>query len=133
MPKAAGRNYILTKGAAVVGGVRALSLKLDATPIDITDNDSDGIVELFATETASKQLSISVSGIFTDMTLRTLAMNSSASLFITDLTFTHAGGILANDIISGNFFMTNYEDSATYEGPGEFSATFVSSGPWTAA
>ena len=133
MAKAAGRKYLLKKGGTVIGGVRALSMKLDATPINISDNDSAGLQELLAVESASKSLSIDVSGVYTDNVLRALMMAPTADLLITDLTFTHGGALAANDIISGNFYMSNYTDDASHEDAGMFSATFTSSGPWSAA
>jgi predicted secreted protein len=133
MPKAAGRSYLLKKGGTVIGGVKALSMKMDSTPIDVTDNDSAGVQTLLTGAAASKTLSIDVSGVYTDNVLRAIMMDPAADRLLTDLTFTHGGSGASSDVITGNFFITNYTDTATHDGPGEFSATFTSSGNWTAA
>lgn len=132
MAKAAGRTYLLKKAAVVIGGVRALSMKIDSTPIDVTDNDSSGNVTLLAGAAASKSLSMDVSGVYTDNVLRAIMMDPTADRLLTDLTFEHGGAAAANNVISGNFFITNYTDTATHDGAGEFSATFTSSGAWAA-
>ena len=132
MAKAAGRTYILKKAGTVIGGVRSTSVKFDSTPIDVTDNDSSGVTTLLAGAAANKSLSIDVSGVYTDNVLRAIMMDPAADRLLTDLTFEHGGALPANNVISGNFFMTNYTDDGTHDGPGVFSATFTSSGVWAA-
>lgn len=132
MAKAAGRKYLLKKASVTIGGVTALSFKLDATPIEVTDNDSAGLTEYLPVDAGSKQLSIEVSGIYTDNVLRALAISPTADLLLTDLSLVHPGSGAATDTITGNFYMTNYSDNGTKDGPVEFTATFMSSGPWAA-
>lgn len=133
MAKRAGRNLLLKRGTDVIGGVRMLSIKFDATPIDVTDADSDGLVTYLAGEAATKQVSIEVSGILDTNFLRVDAINPTTDLLMTNLTFTDPGAPIAGDVISGNFFMTNFTSTGSYDAAVEFSATFTSSGAWTAA
>lgn len=131
--KAAGRDYLLLKSAVAIAGVRLVGMKFNATPIDITDADSDGVQELLAGASATMSLEINVSGIYTDNVLRAIAVNPATDRLITDLTLSHPGAGTPTDIVTGNFFMTSYEDSGAHDGPVEFLATFTSSGDWAAA
>lgn len=133
MAKGAGRLYLLKKGGTAIGGVRALSMSMDSTPIDVTNADSSGVQTLLAGAAALKTLSIEVSGVYDDNVLRGIMMDPAADRLLTDLTFTHGAAGTSNDVITGNFFITNYTDTAAHDGAGEFSATFTSSGPWSAA
>lgn len=133
MAKGAGRNLLLKKASAVVAGVRMLSLKFDATPIDVTDADSDGLITYLAGEAASKQLTIEVSGLQDDNVFRALILTPGQDMLITDLTFSDPSRGAASDVLSGNFFMTNYTQTGNHDGAIEFSATFTSSGTWSFA
>ena len=130
MAKGAGRNLLLQKASVTVAGVRMLSLKFDATPIDVTDADSDGITTYLSGEAASKQLTIEVSGLQDSNLFRSLIIAPGQDMLITDLTFTDPSRVAASDVLSGNFYMTNYTQSGAHDGAVEFSATFTSSGVW---
>lgn len=133
MAKRAGRNLVLKKGLDIIGGVRMLSVKFDATPIDVTDSDSNGIIALLSGEAASKQVTIEASGVADTNFLRSLAVAPGTNLLLTDLTFTDPGAPPAGDILSGDFFMTSYAENGSHDGAVEFSASFVSSGAWAVA
>ena len=130
MPKAAGRLAEVRRGATLIGGVRVSTIAFAAEPIDVTDRDSNGIVELLSAN-STQQLTLTVEGIYTDVTLRTIALTTGTSKLITDLTFRFADALAAADILGGNFFMTAYEEGNPHDDAATFSATFVSSGPWT--
>ena len=129
MPKAAGRLAEVRRGATMIGGVRVSTIAFAAEPIDVTDRDSNGIIELLATA-ATQQVTLTVEGIYTDVTLRTIAMTPATSKLLTDLTFKFADALTAADTLGGNFFMTEYEEGNPHDDATTFSATFVSSGPW---
>jgi predicted secreted protein len=132
MAKAAGRNMLLKKAGTVIGGVRVTGLKMGATPIDVTDKDSAGIVELLSGAEESIQLTLTVSGVEKDAVLRGVALSTTAGAkLVTDLTLTFASALAAADILAGNFFMTEYSEDGDYKDAVMFSATFVSSGTWT--
>ena len=127
MAKVAGRNALVKKNGTVIGGVRVSNITLDAQPIDITDNDSDGLQELLSGDVARRSLGFSVEGLEEDQVLRDVAMSPTAELLLTDMTFTFANG----DVISGSFFMSNYTEGNPYEDSATFTASFTSSGAWT--
>lgn len=130
MAKVAGREATLLKNAVAIGGVRVTTISVANEPIDVTDKDSAGIIQLLAAA-STKQITISVEGVYSEPTLRDIAFNASASPLLTDLTFEFADALTAADTISGNFFMTSYEEGNPHDDATEFSAEFVSSGTWT--
>lgn len=130
MAKAAGRLAVLSKAATPIGGVRVTTLSVANEPIDVTDKDSAGLVEVLATA-ATKQITLSVEGVYTDPVLRAIAMSPSGSPLVTDLTFKFADALAAADLLEGDFFMTSYEEGNPHDDAATFSAEFVSSGVWT--
>lgn len=135
MAKVAGRKSALLKNAVAIGGIRNITVSGSAGPIDVTDKDSLGLTTLLsgAGDWAERQITISVDGVYTDPVLRNLMIDPAVEVYLTDLTFTFGSALAAKDTISGNFFMTSYEEGADYKDAATFSATFVSSGTWTFA
>lgn len=132
MPKAAGRKAVVSKNAVAIGGVRMLSFKMDATPIDVTDKDSNGLVEyLTGTDYSTRQLSFDVEGVYRDPLLRDIAFDPTLSLLLTDMTFKFADALAAKDTIGGSFFMSSYEEGNPHDDGVEFKCSFQSSGTWT--
>lgn len=132
MAKVAGREATLLKNSVAIGGVRVTTISIANEPIDVTDKDSAGIVELLSVA-ATKQITISVEGVYKDPVLRNIAFSAAGSPLLTDLTFEFADALTAADTISGNFFLTSYEEGNPHDDATEFSAEFVSSGTWTLA
>lgn len=130
MAKAAGRLAVLSKNSVAIGGVRVTTISISNEPIDVTDKDSNGIVELLSVA-ATKQITISVEGVYKDPVLRDLAFSAAGSPLLTDLTFKFADALAAADTVAGNFFLTSYEEGNPHDDGVEFSAEFVSSGAWT--
>lgn len=132
MAKAPGRLAVLSKGATPIAGVRVTTISIANESIDVTDRDNAGIVELLAVA-ATRQITISVEGVYSTPVLRDIAFGPTTSPLVTDLTFKFADGLATADIIAGNFFLTSYEEGNPYDDAAEFSAEFVSSGAWTLA
>lgn len=130
MAKAAGRLAVLSKNATAIGGVKVTTISIANEPIDVTDRDSSGIIELLAVA-ATRQITISVEGVYKDPVLRDIALDAAGSPLLTDLTFKFADALAAKDTIGGNFFLTKYEEGNPHDDATEFSAEFVSSGTWT--
>lgn len=130
MAKAAGRLAVVSKNSVAIGGVRVSNIAVDATPIDVTDNDSAGLQELLAVN-GMKVLTFDVEGVAKDVVLREVAMTAATSHFLTDMSFKFADGLTAADTITGNFFMTSYKEGNDYKEATTFSASFTSSGAWT--
>ena len=129
MAKAAGRLAQVLKNAVVIGGVRVTNIQVDYTPIDVTDNDSVGLQELLE-DYSTGVLTFDVEGVQKDAVLRGIAMDPSTTKLLTDMTFRFADALSAADIVSGNFFMTSYQEGNDYKEASTFSASFTSSGAW---
>ena len=129
MAKAAGRLAVLKKNNTAIGGIKVTSFKIGNTPIDVTDRDSNGFIELLPAA-SSRQLTLSCSGIHDDAVLRDLALDTAANPLLTDLTFEFADALAAVNVLAGNFFLASYEESNDDAEATTFSAEFVSSGMW---
>jgi predicted secreted protein len=129
MAKSAGRLAVLALGGTPIGGVKVTTIKFTAEPIDVTDRDSAGVIELLAAS-ASEQVTLTVTGWAEDVVLRALWSSPGTSKLLTNLSFRYADALAAADTVTGNFFMTDYEENNPDDNATDFSATFVSSGPW---
>ena len=132
MAKAAGRLATLSKDSTVIGGTRVTNIQVDYTPIDVTDNDSDGLQELLALSGMSV-MTFDVEGVYKDPVLRDIAMDPTTTQLLTDLTFDFADGGVGSATVSGDFFMLNYKEGNDYKEATTFSASFTSSGAWSVA
>lgn len=130
MAKAAGRLAVLSKNNVAVGGVRVTTISWSGETIDVTDADSDGVVELLG-ELASEQITLSVEGVTKDVVLRAAALDAGTSRKLTDITFKFADALSAADTISGDFVITSYEEGNPHDDASTFSAEFQSSGAWS--
>lgn len=133
MAKAAGRKAELRKNNVLIGGVRVLTIKVDTTPIDVTDRDSAGLVEFLtgAGDWATRQITLDVEGVYKDPVLRDIAFEPTATQVLTDLTFKFVDALAAKDTIGGTFQMLSYEEGNPHDDAGTFKASFASSGTWT--
>lgn len=132
MAKAPGRNAVVSKNSVVIGGVRVSNVQVDYTPIDVTDNDSGGLQELLG-DYSMGVLTFDVEGLYKDVVLRALAMDSTSSKLLTDMSFKFADALAPADTITGNFFLLSYKEGNDYKEATTFSASFTSSGAWTVA
>ncbi|HCZ00178.1 MAG: hypothetical protein A3D16_12140 [Rhodobacterales bacterium RIFCSPHIGHO2_02_FULL_62_130] len=132
MAKVAGRLAVLSKASTAIGGVRVSTISIANESIDVTDKDSNGVIELLATA-ATQQVSISVEGVYDDPVLRDIAFGPGVSPLLTDLTFKFADALTTADTIAGNFFLSSYEEGNPHDDATDFKAEFVSSGAWTLA
>ena len=130
MAKAAGRLAVVSKNAITLGGVRVMNIQVDNTPIDVTDQDSTGLQTLLAVA-SMRVLSFDVEGVYTNPTLRDIAMDPTASQTLSDMTFKFSDGVALKDTIGGSFFMASYKEGNDYKEATTFSASFTSSGTWT--
>jgi|APFre7841882793_1041355.scaffolds.fasta_scaffold135132_1 predicted secreted protein len=130
MAKAPGRLAVVSKNAVTLGGVRVMNIQVDNTPIDVTDQDSTGLQTLLAVA-SMRVLSFDVEGVYTNPTLRDIAMDPTASQTLSDMTFKFSDGTALKDTIGGTFFMASYKEGNDYKEATTFSASFTSSGTWT--
>lgn len=131
MPKAAGRLAVVSRGATPIASVLVSTISVANEPIDVTDRDSNGIVTLLAAA-ATRQVTLSVEGYANDPTIRNVGFGTGSQL-LTDLSFRFADALTAADTITGDFFLTSYEETNPHDAASEFSCEFVSSGPWLLA
>lgn len=132
MAKAPGRLAILSKGGTPIAGCRVTTIKWSGTSIDVTDKDSNGIMEVLG-QVATQQVTLTVEGVYSLPVLRDIAFDTTISKLLTDLTFKYADALPAKDTIAGNFFFSDYEEGNPHDAEVTFSASFASSGAWTLA
>lgn len=132
MAASAGRLLLVKKAGTTIAAVRAKTISVENTPIDITSDDSGGIVTLLSGVNASRQLKLSVSGVASDTTLRAAAFSTSAGgPHLTDITIVDPVESSGADTITCDWYVTKYERSGEHDGEEQFSAELVSSGAWT--
>ena len=130
MAKAPGRLAVLAKNAVPIAGITELTLKSEATSIDVTDFAAAGVQTLLA-QAARRSLTISCKGFVDSAVLRDILCDPAVSPTLTDLTFKFADALVAKDTIGGTFFMTSYEENNPEDQAADFSAEFQSAGLWT--
>lgn len=128
---AAGRDMLIKKATVAIAGIKVTGLSVDNTPIDITSNDSVGIQKLMAVS-AKRAMTINVSGVETDGVLWAIAMGTGSQL-LTDLTFVQPAAGSTADVVTCDWYMSNYKADGDTADAVQFSATFMSSGSWVAA
>ena len=131
MAKAAGRTALLKKAGTAIGGLRNIVVKIDGAPIDVSDQNSAGMVTLLSGAFVGRQMTIDCDGVQEDPVLRNIGADPTQALYLTDLTFIFGNALAAKDTITGDFFMTNYTENSPYDDAIDFSASFASSGAWT--
>lgn len=132
MPKAAGRLAVISVAGTAVASIRVSTISIANEPIDVTDRDSAGIVELLNVA-ATRQITLSGEGLANSPVLRDIAFDPAGSPMVTNVTFRFADALAAKDTIACNFFITSYEESNPHDDAAEFSIEMVSSGAWTHA
>lgn len=126
-----GRTVSVKWNGTTVAGVRTKSLSIAGSPVDVTNDDDAGVRKLLAVP-GQVDVSISVSGIVLNNTLRTASL--SASSRIANAQFL-AGGFEGSPTntqgISGDFFLASYKETGEYQGARTFEAEFQSAGAIT--
>jgi TP901-1 family phage major tail protein len=132
MAISAGRDFLIKKNSVTVAACRAKTLTMNATPIDITNDDSAGIVTLLDGADSSVQLSLSFDGVASETTIKALAFSTTAgSRMLTDITITDPTETSGTDVLTGDWYITKYELTGPYDLEMTFSMEMVSSGAWT--
>ena len=119
-----GRKMTVSIGGSVIAGCRTKSVSISKTPIDVTDDDDDGVRKLLA-EAGQVDVSISVDGITKSTVLRDAAKAPEGALSAVVVTFGDAG------TFTGNCFVSSYEESGSYNDAVTFSATLEFAGAIT--
>lgn len=125
MSASIGREFLIKRGSVVIAGVRSKSVSINGEAVDITSDDDGGYRTLLST-VGTKSMDLSVEGVSKDADLRD-AMLSGSTLLLTDVNLEYPNG----DTVSGNFFLTSFEESAPYNEATTFTASLQSSGEFT--
>lgn len=124
MAAKAGRQVVFTWGSesppVEIAGVREKSVELNGEPIDITSDENDGWRTLLSIP-AENQVNVNLSGVTKD---RTLVTDWFAGTRTREAVFTFPDG----SVITGEFFLATYSETATYNEAVAFEASLQSTG-----
>lgn len=130
MPALTGRRLRLKNGpiltATAVVGARQEDVTIANGEIDVTDKDDNGYRTLM-NDWGQRSIDVSVAGLLKDDSLIEIATSSSGSVLLTEYTL-EIEGIGA---FEGDFYMNNLQLGAPHDNAVTFTATFLSSGPYT--
>lgn len=125
MTAKSGRGLKIKKGVTVIAGVRTKTVTMNGSPVDVTTDDENGY-RTYLAEAGEIGIDWTVEGMTKDSVLRAAALTNT-TLELTDITIEYPNG----DTLSGNVFMSSFEESGTYNDAVTFSATLQSSGEMT--
>lgn len=122
-----GRDLLIKKGVAAIGGLRETGYSVDSSPIDITSKD-DGGHRALAGFSGVESLDISGTGVVKDSVLQDIAFaGAGTSKLMTDITIEWGDGAS----VSGDFYLASYESNGNHDGEETYSLTLQSSEAWT--
>lgn len=123
-----GRAIQVKRGSspALITGVRTKSISISGSSIDVTNDDDAGIRKLMDMP-GEVAVSISISGITKEATLRDEALLATDRVLPTEFTLPGA----TPGKFAGDFFLASYTETGEYQGAGTFEATFESAGTVT--
>lgn len=122
MPAIKGRDILVSIDGTPVAGVRAKSITINGSPIDITSDDDAGVRKLMD-EPGQVDVNISVSGVaINQAVLRALSLNRTDR--VKPMTFMFGGS--PGNGFQGQFFMQGYTESGEHTGPATFECDFLS-------
>lgn len=125
-----GRGVTLTLDGTTVMCFRTLEITHNGESIDATDSCSDGFRELLE-ESSEESLDISVDGIARSAFLRDLFLGSNTRVLEgAVLTWPISNGGTANATLVGDFRLSGYTESVSYNELTTFTVTLESTGPW---
>ena len=128
MSKGAGRNFYISKNSTKIAAVRVTTLTWAGNPIDVTSNDDSGITSYLTGVFATETMEMTVEGVADGDVLSDIAFGATYSArHMSDITLTRHNG----DVISGNFILTNYQETGNYNEAVTFTATIVRNGAHT--
>lgn len=124
MAASAGRQITLNWGntspPTEIGGLREKGVEMNGEPIDITSDDDDGWRKLLSIP-AQNEVTISISGVTKDNTLKNAWFTGART---EDVVITLADG----STLTGEFMLTSYTETGTYNEATVFEGELQSSG-----
>jgi len=123
MTASAGREISFSWDSNPILGVREKGVVLNGEPINVTSDEDSGVQTLLEIS-AEDAVTITLSGVTKDTILKTAWFSGART---EDCVLTYADGYE----ISGTFFLSNYEETGTYNDAVTFTATLNSTGAVT--
>lgn len=119
MAEILGRKVVVTVGTTPVATARTTSMAINNEAVNITSAGDDGVRRIMS-EAGEKSVEVTLDGLYTDSSLMDLAL----------------GGTLIQDVeldyqtytLSGDFFLSAYNEGQPYNEAITFSATLMSTG-----
>lgn len=119
MAEILGRKVTVTVGTDVIATARTTSLAINNEAVNITSAGDDGIRRIMA-EAGEKSIEITLDGLYTDSSLMDVALNGT---LIQDVVLDYDTYTL-----TGDFFLSSYNEGQPYNEAVTFSATLMSTG-----
>lgn len=119
MAEILGRKVVVTVGTTPVATARTTSMAINNEAVNITSAGDDGVRRIMS-EAGEKSVEVTLDGLYIDSSLMDLAL----------------GGTLIQDVeldyqtytLSGDFFLSAYNEGQPYNEAVTFSATLMSTG-----
>ena len=130
MAGAIGREFVITRGASALLGLRDVSIEKTAGEINITTGEDDGW-QLLLNASSERSITVSFSGISKDSVIRDLVMAGTEVLLLTDVVLTYPIYVTGNTTaatLSGDFRLSGITDTGPYNDAATFDAVLMSSG-----
>ena len=124
---AVGRLLKVKKGSTDIAGVRAKTITVGRTSIDISSDDDSGARKLLAGANGQNTVDISVEGVSKNSVLRDIMLDTSQDNQLTDISLAWPNG----EILNGTFNVENFEEQGPYQEAMTFTANLVSADAWT--
>lgn len=120
-----GRHLKILKDGTPIAAVRTKTMALGRTPIDVTNDDSDGY-QILLPAPGMRSANISVEGVATTANYQVFLADWQAEGFL-DVTVENPDGTIME--AEHGFFLGNIEFSGEHDGYVAFTAELQSSGP----
>lgn len=108
-----GRQVDFTIGGATLAGIISKSLAINNTPVDTSDDNSNGWAEMLAVP-GRKEVTISISTKVKSLDMVMSAINNASQIYATVITF--PDGTTTNSTITGDAFLSSVSPTGEHEG-----------------
>lgn len=119
MAEILGRKVVVTVGTTPVATARTTSMAINNEAVNITSAGDDGVRRIMS-EAGEKSVEVTLDGLYTDSSLMDLALGGS---LIQDVELDYQTYTL-----TGDFFLSSYNEGQPYNEAITFSATLMSTG-----
>lgn len=108
-----GRQVDFTIGGATLAGIVSKSLAINNTPVDTSDDNSNGWAEMLAVP-GRKEVTISISTKVKSLDMVMSAINNASQIYAVVITF--PDGTTTNSTITGDAFLSSVSPTGEHEG-----------------